>query len=241
MAVGVKATLYTQTFSVPLYSGVNATLNFAKFDTSSGYILNSVQLELGLLVTGANVQVDNDGGSTASGSTSVTVTKSSFSFTGGSTALSGIGTLTAVGNTFSGLVSSSTINLGITSGDTVGVFNNTGAGDYSSWNAPDLILDTGDNGDGTYSPITMNNKSSYQASGGGTITTTLNAVIGSGTSFSGGSVYYQGNTPSATFYGTLIYDVVPEPGTWISASMLLVFVGGSVGRSYWCRAKAAKA
>ena len=36
---------------------------------------------------------------------------------------------------------------------------------------------------------------------------------------------------SFSFY----YDVVPEPGTWISASMLLIFVGGTIGRSYWRR------
>jgi len=47
-------------------------------------------------------------------------------------------------------------------------------------------------------------------------------------------------TSTTLVYGDLLvsYDVVPEPSTWISASMLLFFLGGTAGRSYWRQAKA---
>ena len=74
--------------------------------------------------------------------------------------------------------------------------------------------------------------------GTGNFSTTVNDSIITYATVTGTGTTYDVTNPTGLFYGTVSYNyisAVPEPGTWISGSMLLIFVGGTFGRTYWRR------
>jgi len=228
----VKATLVTQTQSVTLTSGQTSTLTFNKWDTTTswGNSLASVYVSFDLRLSGASFSMYNDD-PTGSAQATASILSAVSSFTYGPS-LSGIGTASQIK---SGLAYSDSqdfiLDASTVAGAPVGHYVATGNSDTASWSSG--TIDSYYSGNGYVS----GSLSSYQSSGSGTFNTSLKAIFSSSIDFNGGNGYYQGNTASATYLVTITYDVVPEPSTWISASMLLFVVGGSAGRSYWLKIK----
>jgi hypothetical protein len=218
LAGSLQAGIITQDVSTVLNSGISTTLTFDKYDTSLGGILVSVHVVYGIQLTGANVQMDNDSTSANTGTGIVQNNATAFSSTA---SLTGTG---IVKGSFA-IYEEQDFNLDPTTGDVVGHFNATGLGDYANW-SPGTLKGSGE-GD------VSGSLSSYQASGGGTFTTTAKATFFTAASFTGNDGFFEGSTPNGLFYGEIIYDVIPEPGTWLAGGLLLVLVGISMGCSFW--------
>ena len=208
----LQATIWTTpvTSSVSLPSGPSATVTLPQFDTSLGTLV-SVQILYGISFTGIQVTLNNLSGTSVTGS----------------------GQFTAIN--YLGLTSSASLGsyipshpLNISSSSTTYTISATSS---QSWIPGTLVSEVSDD--------LTTSLSGYQ--GSGNFTGSLGEIYYEGATIGGSGNNFTGNTPTSLFYGTVSYEyisAVPEPSTWISASMLLVFVGGTAGRSYWRQAKA---
>ena len=205
-AASLHADTVGYTNSVVMNNDVNAVINLSKFDTSLG-TLTGVYVSYLTAISGATVQMDNDSVLAQNGTARVLNQVNSF----GSTAA-------LVDNSFQPILQGTdmAINesqlfiLTATSGDTVGQFDVTGTGDYDSW-TPGTLQGIGDGNVGSVG------FASYI--GDGTFSTTINSTYTTSATFDGSDGYFQGNTPSGTFTGEVIYTYtpIPEPAT---ASMI---------------------
>jgi len=197
------------TNSVVMNNDQNAVVYLSKFDSSLG-TLTAVYVRYITAISGANIQMDNDSVLAQNGTARVLNQVNSFS-----------STATLVDNSFQPILNgtdmavnaSKLFVLSATSGDTVGQFDNTGAGDYDSW-TPGTLQGIGD---GDVGSIAF---ASYI--GSGTFSTTINSTYTTSATFDGSQGFFQGNTPSGAFVGEVIYTytaVIPEPTT---ASMMAI-------------------
>jgi hypothetical protein len=220
IAGSLQAATIGYTNSVTMNNDTDATVYLTKFDSSLG-TLTGVYVRYTALISGANVQMDNDSGLAQQGTARVLNQVNDFA-----------STAALVDNSFQAILSgtdmaineSQVFSLDATSGDTVGQFNVTGAGDYDSWTPGDLE----GIGDGNVGSVAFG---SY--TGTGTFSTYINSTYTTSATFDGSDGYFQGNTPSGTFIGEVLYtyEPIPEPAT---ASMLgaLVLVAAWIRRRF---------
>lgn len=218
LAGPLKATLWTTpvSSSVTLNSSTFSTLNLAKFDTSLGTLV-SVNLQYGISFSGTSVTLNNTSGGSVDGAAHLIT-----GFTRLNPGTFNFGNIPAYldGSTDTKFdLDVSQAYIGIPSGSSV------------TWTPGVISANVSDN-------ITSS-LTGYQ--GAGTFSASLKETFYETASFSGGGNSFTGILPNGLFFGSVSYEyisAVPEPGTWISGSMLLIFVGGTVGRSYWRRVKA---
>jgi len=203
----LQAATIGYTNSVAMPNDQNVTVSLSQFDSSLG-TLTAVYIKYYVAIAGANVQLDNDSGSVQSGTARVQNLVNSW--TGPNTLNASFGQIVETADMQ--LNESQTFALGATSGDTVGLFNVTGNSDYVNWSPG--ILEAGD--EGFVNSVVWD--SVYV--GTGNIDSTINATYSTTASFDGSNGYFQGNTPSGTFTGEVIYTYtpIPEPAT---ASMMI--------------------
>lgn len=186
-----------------LPNDTNITLNLPKFDPSTG-TLSNVWVQVELRLNNAQVQLDNDAASAQNGTARVLNTANSL--TSSVTLLKS--NFDTINNGDLSINNSQVYSLGATSGDPVGQFNATLAGDYANY-VPGTLT-SGDFGD-----IFNGVWGGYQGTGNFTITT--NATYLTSATFVGNDGFFQGNTPNGEIYGKVVYTytptVVPEPGT----------------------------
>ena len=229
LAGPLKATLWTtpEYREVSLSSGVNTTLNLPQFDTGLGTLVG-VNIEYGISFSGITVTLNNLGSSPVTGTATFTAQFQTFTSTANwgniPTSLHGM----VIGGTDYGAI-----------GDRAGVFDFSSSQYYSSISPYSSVSWVPGTITRTVSDTVSSSLSGYQ--GTGNFSATLNETDVEGATLGGSGNTFTGNTTTSLFFGTVSYNyisAVPEPGTWISGSMLLIFVGGTVGRSYWRRVKA---
>lgn len=185
-----------------------ATLNLPKFDASAIPVgpgewveLTGVNVAFEVRLAGARVELDNDADYPQKGTAYVSNTAQSFSSTV-SLLLAGFSTINA--GDF-GLTASQSFDLEATTGDALG-FTATGLGDYADWQPGTL---TAGNGGDIHSMVW----SDYV--GTGDFQVSIKSLYLTSATFEGAHGYFQGNTPSGTFYGEVEYTyvIVPEPAT----------------------------
>jgi hypothetical protein len=189
----------TDTKSLPVSTDV--TLNLPKFDTALGTLTN-VWVQLELRLTGASVELDNDGDLATTGTGYVVNTASLTS----SVSLLKAVTFDTINNGDLTINASNAYSLGATTGDAIGVFNATGLGDYAHWQPGTLL--SGDSGD-----IADFVWAGYKGTGNFTIT--VNSLFLTSATFAGGGGSFHGNSPEGELCGRVVYTYqpVPEPTT----------------------------
>jgi len=185
--------------SVVLPNEVDTTVHLAKFNTSLG-ILTGVYVEIGVNLTGAQVQLDNDDAAAQTGTGRVVNAARSLT--------SDVGLLktdfTTINNGNLSINASHNFALGATSGDAVGTFNATGLSDYANWQPGTLNA----HGAGNISSLVWD-----QYKGSGTFGITTNALYLTSATFAGSNGFFQGNTPNGQFYASVTYTYDPVPET----------------------------
>ncbi len=214
----------TLTFNdtVVMLNDTNAVINLSQFDNGAGgafegATLNSITVTVETRVLGANVQLDNDETIAQTGTGRVQNQVNSFTV-GASVLKSDFATTVGAGGTALQLNVSQAFALDATSGDTVGQFDNTGAGDFASWTPGTLTAsDSGSLASAVFS----------QYEGTGSIAFTVNSTFTTSATFDGSNGFFQGNTPSGQFFAQVVYDyspsVVPEPSTYALLAGLMAF------------------
>jgi|GEM_PF-2727044 len=215
VAVNAATVTFTDTVSMP--NDADVTILITQFDTTNdidtaagpynstvGATLTSVTVTVKTIISGANVQMDNDSVDAQTGTARVQNLVNSYS--GPVTPNAGFAAIVETADMQ--LNASQAFNLGATSGDTVGAFNVTAASDYDTWSPG--ALEAGDSG--------VVNSAVYAATytGTGDLTFTINSTYTTSASFSGTNGFFQGNTPTGQFFVEVTYDYapVPEPSTY---------------------------
>ncbi|NLX14041.1 MAG: PEP-CTERM sorting domain-containing protein [Phycisphaerales bacterium] len=207
VAQAATTPLYTDTKNLPNETVV--TLNLPKFDASSISVgpgqwveLTGVLVDFEVRLSDARVQLDNDSEYAQGGTAYVINTPQSFA-----------SSVTLLKTDFStinlgdfGITSSEDFDLDPTTGDAVGQFNATGLGDYANWEPGTITAGNG----GNISNLVWGN---YL--GTGDFQVSINALYLTSATFKGELGYFEGNTPTGTFYGAVQYSyvIVPEPMT----------------------------
>jgi len=209
LAGPLKATLWTtpQNVSVSLADSVDATLNFSQFDSTLGTLVG-VSLSYSTSFTGASVNMHNTSGSSISGTAKLLITMNSD-----------LASTADLGTIFWNL-------------------NKTWSATYTIPSGSSQLWDPGVETVTKSATLTSANADITTYIGTGNFSTTINDSISSYSTITGSGTSYEAVNPTGLFFGTVSYNyisAVPEPGTWISGSMLLIFVVGTVGRSYWRR------
>ena len=205
---------FNQTISMP--NDTTVTINLPQFDNTTdmdpagglwndttGATLTSVTVTVKAIIADANVQMDNDAAVSQNGTARVQNLVNSYS---GPSTLNG-----SFGQTIEAadmqLNESQVFNLGATSGDTVGQFDVTAFSDYASWSPG--TLEAGDSG-----VVNSIAHSVYQ--GNGNLSFSINSTYTTSASFSGETGFFQGNTPSGSFFAEVTYEyaAVPEPSAY---------------------------
>jgi len=188
----------------------DVTLHLSKFNGSLSDLTN-IYVELELTLDGVKVELDNDATQAQEGTALVLNAVNSMSST--------VALLKADSDTIDGvdlgLNVSQIFNLEATSGDTVGQFDATGAGDYAIWQPG--AMNSGDSGN-------IHNAMWGDYVGSGDFTITVNTTYLTSATFEGNDGFFQGNTPSGEIYGKVVYTYVPEPAT-LGPLALLGFYG----------------
>lgn len=191
------------TDSTVLINSNNNTLTLPQFDSSLGTLTN-VYVKLTVQLNGAQVQLDNDDGNAQTGTGLVQNLVNSLNATVTLFPINGLGLQVNNQQNF---------NLGVTTGDPVGQFDQTLLADYALF-APGLINQVED--------ANINNAFWAPYTGLGTFTVTLNSTFSTSATFQGSNGFFEGNTPNGAFLGEVVYTyVIPEP-----ASLGLLAVGG---------------
>lgn len=195
--------------TVVMPNDTTVTIQLPQFDGSLG-TLNSVTVTVRVDVSGANVQMDNDSTLEQSGTARVQNQINSFSTTA-----------STLDNTFTNLdplgLQMNTSQLFIldpTTGDTVGSFDQTGLADFANWTPGTLSA-----GDARAINAVVYN----QYTGDGTVDFSINSTYTTSASFSGSDGYFQGNTPSGSFYAMVEYDYSPVPEVAQTATLVCLF------------------
>jgi MYXO-CTERM domain-containing protein len=193
-----SATLISSDFAV-LPNDTNTTVYLAKFDTTLGE-LTGIYVEVGINLSGVQVQLDNDDVASQIGTGRVINIANSLT---SDVSLLKTG-LTTINTGDLGINASQGFNLDGTTTDPVGQFDNTGLGDYANWEPGDLNA----NGAGNIHNLVWS-----QYEGTGTFGITTNATYITSATFAGSNGYFEGNTASGEFYAnvTYTYDAIPEP------------------------------
>ena len=213
VAGSLQASTVTYTNIVTMNNNLDAVVNLAKFDVSLG-TLTGIYLEYVSQISGANVQMDNDSTFAQQGTAIVQNTVKTFS---SSVSLAGTGIVKGD----MAVYEENIFNLGATSSDTVGVFNNTGNSDYATW-SPGMLAGIGSGN------VDSSVWAQYQ--GAGTFNATIKSVFITSASFDGSDGYFQGNTPNGTFSGTVTYTYSPIPEPASASMAILVLIAG-----FWVR------
>lgn len=215
VAVNAATVTFTDTVSMP--NDTDVTILITQFNTISdidtatgpynstvGATLTSVTVTVKSIISGANVQMDNDSDDAQTGTARVQNLVNSYS--GPATPDGGFAAIVETADMQ--LNESQAFNLGATSGDTVGSFDVTEASDYDTWSPG--VLESGDGG--------VVNSAVYDSvyTGTGDLTFTINSTYTTSATFSGDNGFFQGNTPSGDFFVEVIYTYtpVPEPSSY---------------------------
>jgi len=223
----------TVTFSdlVSMPNNTDITILIKKFDTVNdidtaagtanstvGATLTGVTITVKTLVSGASVQLDNDSGSAQTGSGLVTNQVNSYNSSVDDFVIAAIDLQINESQDFA---------LDPTSGDAVGVYNNTSDTDHASWSPGTLEgADSGAVNSAFFAGFTTTTLDE-------TISYTINSTYSTSATFDGELGYFQGNTPSGQFFVEVTYDYsaapapVPEPSTY--GALLGLAVLGFVG------------
>ena len=185
--------------SQTLTNSRDVTLTFPQFNTATG-TLTGVNVDFRIELAGVIVAMDNDADVAQTGTALVQTTVNSLT---SNVTLQKSDLSTINKGSLSSIVSRQ-FSLSPTTGDAVGAFNATGNDDYAIWQP--LMISVSDSGD-----ISSGVWAGYQ--GTGNITVTTNALYLTSATFVGNDGYFQGNTPDATFRGTITYTftAIPEP------------------------------
>ncbi|MFA7236667.1 MAG: choice-of-anchor E domain-containing protein [Phycisphaeraceae bacterium] len=185
-----------------LINSNNNTLTLPQFDPSLGTLTN-VYVKLTVQLNGAQVQLDNDDVNPQVGTGQVQNLVNSLNATVTLFPITGLDLQVNVQQGF---------NLGVTTGDPVGQFDQTLLADYDLF-APGLINQVAD--------ANINNAFWAPYTGLGIFTVTLNSTFSTSATFEGSNGFFEGNTPNGAFLGEVVYTYVPEP-----ASLGLLALGG---------------
>ncbi len=229
-SAGLNAATVTFSDVVSMPNDTDVSIFITQFDTTTdidsaegaanstvGATLTKVTVTVKSIISGANVQMDNDSESAQSGTARVQNLVNSYS--GPNTLNASFGQSIESGDMQ--LNQSQIFNLGATSGDSVGTFDVTGESDYAAWSPG--VLEAGDSGvvdSAVYSSV-------YE--GTGDLEFAINSTYTTSASFSGENGFFQGNTPTGQFFVEVIYEYdaaspVPEPSAY-AALLGLVTLG----------------
>jgi hypothetical protein len=221
VAGSLQAATVTNTFSVVMGTDQDVTASLAKFNSNLG-TLTAIYLEYVAQIDDAYIQIDNDAAYSQTARAIASSAVNSFS-----TSVRRDGAGIEDDDARLAVYKSKLFTLGATSGDTVGMFNATGASDYTNWNSGTVkstII-------GGY--VDSSVFSDYTADGNGTFYTYINSTILASASV-GSTTYYSGNSPTGTFTGKVIYDytaAIPEPAS-VSMAVLVVLAGFWIRRRF---------
>ena len=228
-AFSIAANAATLTFSdtVSMPNDTDVSIYIPKFNTTTdidpapgaynstvGATLTSVTVTVKALISGANVQMDNDSASPQVGTARLQNLVNSYS--GPNTLNTSF--LQSIEQSDMQLNTSQEFSLAATSGDTVGAFNATMASDYSSWSPG--TLEAGDSG--VINPLIY--ASDYE--GTDDLVFTINSTYTTSATFIGDDGFFQGNTPNGQFFVEVTYEYspVPEASTYATIFGLVIFV-----------------
>ena len=206
------ADVITNTDSVAMVNGEDATITLSKFESSLGTLTRIyIEFTTALNPNGLS-RFDND--NSLQQTFTVTLYSDPTDYFNVDFSLAGTG-ISANGSDFYIAASSSAITLEPTDGDSTSRFN-TGGDDYAEWNAGEQMATSG-------GYVNSTDFSDYI--GTGNLTATINSLIEYTASGELDLVRQSHTTPTGTFSAKIIYEyaAVPEP-----AAIGLVSLGGIV-------------
>jgi len=227
---GDDATFFRYFNTVNMPNDTNVTISLPQLDTSiltpaklaafnDGFF--QVRVTVSTIISGANVQMDNDSEDAQTGTARVQNLVNSFT---SPLLIDQANNIFIQASTLQ-LNESQNFLLGPTSGDTIGEFNVTNQGDFASW-SPGVLTASGSG--------ILNTGFTTPFIGSGNVSFAINSTYTTSATFSGELGFFQGNTPTGQFFAEVEYIVIPEPGT---IALFAIALGSAGGMAFLRRRK----